>query len=113
MKKSLYNVALGITIVLIGIGIFTCGIAAHEFYHYFFQLKDQTTVVEICILNIPFEFDGAFGYNRWIDSKTELVTSEVGPTIVEIIMFLFLTSCVGYVVLYIDKGYLNKYGENE
>jgi len=52
MNNGVFYTTFITTWIVLLIGIITISIATHEFTHYY-DLKDKTEVIDICIFNIP------------------------------------------------------------
>ena len=91
--KILYKISMVITFVLIIIGATIIGITVHEYKHYF-DIKDNSTITDICVLNLPygidnFDLDKPMGFVKYIP-KGEVYSSEFSTTLIGFLVSLVL-----------------------
>ena len=82
-----------VTWILVITGAVIFGTTAHEYKHYF-DIKDDSTINEICILNLPygvdnFAFDRPSGYVRF-SSDSLVYSSEFSATLIGFLVSICL-----------------------
>ena len=109
--KKLYFISQIVMFTLVIIGISVVAISSHELKH-FYDVKDNSKVTELCVLNIPTEYKDLrtlltepSGYTEYIpNSKKVVESSEFQALIVSIIVFIILFI---FIIIYI-KGYFER-----